>query len=99
MKLKQSIAFRKPTINVVKRFSLKNKKTEVVPSNYCPDNSIECTEVQVMEENPQYIQTIEYINGFKVVTITPVLSEQEYKSLEQRIVENIINCLSKYDND
>lgn len=99
MKLKHSILFRKPTINEARRFSLENKKTEVVPSNYCPTNPIECNEVQVMKENPQYIQTIEYINGFKVVTTTPVLSEQEYISLEQRIVENIINCLSKYDND
>ena len=52
-----------------------------------------------MEENPEYIQRIEYINGFKVVTNTPVLSEQEYISLEQRIVENIVNCLSIDGND
>lgn len=52
-----------------------------------------------MKENSKYIEKIEYVNGFKVVTTTPVLTEQEYMKEEQKIVEAIVNCLSKDDND
>lgn len=42
----------------------------------------------------QCIEKAEFINGFKVTTTHPVLSDEEYMAREQGIVENIVNCLS-----
>ncbi|NMA25516.1 MAG: hypothetical protein GX936_07610 [Clostridiales bacterium] len=44
--------------------------------------------------NPECIVTTDFINGFKVVSTYPALSDAEYEEKEQKIVEDILKSLS-----
>lgn len=56
---------------------------------------IQCTEMGNADMSPeQCIEAEEFVDGFKVITTRPILSDEEYVAREQGIVENIVDCLS-----
>ncbi len=63
--------------------------------NHCGSSEIQCTEMGNDSMNPKkHIENTDFVNGFKVVTTRPVLSDAEYKEKEQKIVEDIVKSLS-----
>jgi hypothetical protein len=48
--------------------------------------------------NPsKYIEDTDFLNGFKVVTARPILSDAEYVETEQKIVEAVMKSLAAED--
>ena len=67
--------------------------------NHCGSSEIQCTEMGNDSMNPKkYIENTDFVNGFKVVTTRPALSDAEYKEKEQKIVEDIVKSLSVKEN-
>lgn len=91
------------TIKRAKGQKLKEKKTKIslnlYPNKHIGCTGKGCTEVSAMDDQPKYIEEVSYRNGFKVISNTPVLSEQEYLQREQVAVANIINCILKDQSD